>query len=488
MPEELDVAIVGAGFGGLGMATRLRGTGLTYAIFEKAARIGGTWRENTYPGAGCDVPSHLYSFSFHQRSWPRRYSGQAEILAYLEELCDHYGLRPRLRLGAEVSAVAFDEERGRWRLTLGGGEEVVARVVVSSVGQLNRPLLPDIPGRDRFGGPSWHSARWRHDCPLDGRRVAVVGTGASVIQFVPEIARRAARVHVFQRSAPYVIPKPDRPYGARERRLYETVPLLRQADRLRIYLTGELLGTALVGSPALRKTLEGRWRTFMESQVADPELRDRCTPDYVIGCKRILFSNDWYPTLLLPSVELVTDPIAEITGTGVSTEDGAHREVDAIVYGTGFQATGFLQPMRVTGAGGRDLHEVWRDGAEAYRGVTVAGFPNFFMLYGPNTNLGSNSIIFMLEAQIGYVAGALATLRRKGLDWVDVRDEVQAEFNRWVQAQSHRTVWETGCHSWYTTGGRNTNNWPTYPFRYRRQLRRFDLRSYRVSRPAPPGS
>ena len=487
MPD-LDVAIIGAGFGGLGMATRLQRSDLSYVVLEKAAGIGGTWRENTYPGAGCDVPSHLYSFSFHQRSWPRRYSSQADILGYLEELTDAYGLRPRLRFRAGVVSAAFDEDRGRWRLALGDGEEVTARAVVSSVGQLNRPALPDIPGRERFRGPAWHSARWRHDCPLDGRAVAVVGTGASVIQFVPEIARQAARVHVFQRSAPYVIPKPDRAYGPGERRLYQAVPLLRRADRLRTYLLGELLGTALVGSPALRQTLERRWRTFMESQVQDEELRARCTPDYVVGCKRILFSNDWYPTLQLPSVELVTDPIDTITETGVATAGGAHREVDVIVYGTGFQATGFLQPMRVTGLGGLDLHEAWRNGAEAYRGVTVAGFPNFFMLYGPNTNLGSNSIIFMLEAQIGYVAGALASMRRHGLDWLDVRDDVQAEFNRWVAARSGGTVWETGCRSWYTTAGRNTNNWPTYPYRYRRQLRRFELRDYRVSRSARPGS
>jgi cation diffusion facilitator CzcD-associated flavoprotein CzcO len=485
---DLDVAIVGAGFGGLGMATRLERTRLDYVVLEKAGGIGGTWRENTYPGAGCDVPSHLYSFSFHQRPWPRRYGSQADILRYLEGLADAYRLRPRLRFDAEVVSATFDEDRGRWRLALAGGEEITARAVVSSVGQLNRPAVPDIPGRDRFRGPAWHSASWDHGCSLDGRRVAVVGTGASAIQFVPEIARLAARVHVFQRSAPYVVPKPDRPYGPVERRLYETVPLLRRADRLRIYLLGELLGAALVGSPGLRKNLEARWRTFMESQVQDVELRARCTPDYVIGCKRILFSNDWYPTLQLPSVELVTDPIDAITETGVATADGAHHEVDAIVYGTGFRATGFLQPLRVTGAGSGDLHEAWRNGAEAYRGVTVTGFPNFFMLYGPNTNLGSNSIIFMLEAQIGYVARALAAMERHRLDWVDVRDEVQAEFNRWVEALSRRTVWETGCRSWYTTAGRNTNNWPTYPFRYRRQLRRFDLRDYRVSRAARPGS
>jgi cation diffusion facilitator CzcD-associated flavoprotein CzcO len=488
VPERYDVAVIGAGFGGLGMAIRLSRSGSRpFVVLEKGDRVGGTWRDNTYPGAGCDVPSHLYSFSFHRGSWPRRYSGQPEILRYLERIVDAYGLGPRLRFGAEVRSAVFDEGAGEWRLTLSGGEPITAGAVVSSVGQLNRPALPAIPGRERFRGPQWHSAAWDHGCPLDGRRVAVIGTGASAIQFVPEIATRAARVQVFQRSAPYVVPKPDRPYGALERGLYAHVPLLQRADRLRTFLTGELLGVALVRSPALRKALEGRWRSFMHAEVADPELRARCTPDYVMGCKRILFSNDWYATLQRPGVELVTDPVAAITETGVATDDGTHREVDAIVHATGFQATGFLQPMCVTGLAGRDLHEVWRTGAEAYRGVVVAGFPNLFMLYGPNTNLGSNSIIFMLEAQIDYVGRALDAMRRRGLRWLDVRGAVQAEFNRWVDGLSARTVWETGCRSWYTTAGRNTNNWPTYPFRYRRQLRRFDVRDY-VTRSALPSS
>jgi cation diffusion facilitator CzcD-associated flavoprotein CzcO len=480
MTEPYDVAIVGAGFGGLGMAIRLRRSGRSFVVLEKAGRVGGTWRENTYPGAGCDVPSHLYSFSFHPGRWPRRYSCQADILRYLEDLVGEYGLAPHLRLGAEVTGAAFDAGDGVWRVTLAGGEVVTARAVVSSVGQLNRPAVPDIPGHDRFQGQSWHTAHWRHDWPLDGRRVAVIGTGASAIQLVPELATRVARLHVFQRSAPYVIAKPDRAYGALARALYGHVPMLRRADRLRTFLTGELLGAALVASPRLRRMLEGQWRSFMESQVADPGLRARCTPDYEIGCKRILFSNDWYPALQRPNVELVADAVTDITEDGVSTADGAHREVDAIVYATGFRATGFLQPMRVTGLEGRDLHEAWRNGAEAYRGVVVAGYPNFFLLYGPNTNLGSNSIIYMLEAQIGYVDRALSALSRRRLRWLDVRAEVQSEFNRWVEALSSRTVWETGCHSWYTTAGRNTNNWPTFPFRYRRQLRRFDLRDYVV--------
>lgn len=476
----VDVAIVGAGFGGLGMAIQLRRGGRdSFVVLEKTGRIGGTWRDNTYPGSGCDVPSHLYSFSFHPGAWPRRYSSQGEILGYLEELVERHALRPHLRFGAEVVSADFDEGSATWTLTLAGGEEIRARAVVSSVGQLNRPALPDIEGRDTFAGASWHSARWDHGCDLTGRRVAVIGTGASAIQLVPEIAGRAARVHVFQRTAPYVIRKPDRPYGRFERWLYRRVPLLQGADRLRIYLLGELLGHALVASPGLRRTLESRWRAHMEREVADPELRELCTPDYAMGCKRILFSNDWYPALQRPTVELVTGGVAAITPSGVLTADGRERAVDAIVYATGFRTTDFLQPMRVRGLGGRDLLDAWRDGAEAYRGVVVSGFPNLFMLYGPNTNLGSNSIIFMLEAQIGYVLRALEALRAGGLAWLDVRADVQRGFNRWVADASRRTVWETGCRSWYTTAaGRNTNNWPSYTFRYRRLLRRFDLGDY----------
>ncbi|HKF77498.1 MAG TPA: NAD(P)/FAD-dependent oxidoreductase [Candidatus Dormibacteraeota bacterium] len=481
-----DVAVIGAGFGGLGMAVRLGRSGdVSFVVLEKAGDIGGTWRDNTYPGASCDVPSHLYSFSFHPQSWPRRYATQAEILRYLERIVEAHALASHLRFDSPVEAAVFDERSATWRLALAGGEVVAARAVVSAVGQLNRPALPDIPGRERFLGRSWHSARWDHGYDLTGRRVAVIGTGASAIQFVPEIVQKAARVHVFQRTAPYVIPRPDRPYGAVERWLYDHVPLLQRGDRLRVFLTGELLGAALLGSARLRAALEQRWRSFMHAQVDDPALRARCEPGYVLGCKRILFSNDWYATLQRESVELVTDRIVEITRTGVATADGAHREVDAVVYGTGFRATEFLQPMQVTGLGGRDLHEVWCGTPEAYRGIQVSGFPNFFMLYGPNTNLGSNSIIFMLEAQIAYVQGALRAMRRRGLAWLDVRSDVQRDFNRWVETASRRTVWETGCHNWYTTAtGRNTNNWPAFPYRYRRLLRRVNLADHE-SGPCP---
>jgi cation diffusion facilitator CzcD-associated flavoprotein CzcO len=309
--------------------------------------------------------------------------------------------------------------------------------------------------------------------------VAVIGTGASAIQFVPEIARQAAHVDVYQRSAPYVLPKSDHPYGRAQQALFESFPLLRKADRLRIFLYGELLTSGFVVSPKLLAAPRLMWRRQLRA-IGDPELRARCIPDYVMGCKRVVFSNDWYPTLNRPGVDLITDQVERIAPDGV-VAGGTLRPADVIVYGTGYRATEFLTPMAVTGAGERRLDQAWRDGAEAYLGITVAGFPNFFLLYGPNTNLGGNSIIYMLEGQIRYVASALRALREERLGWLDVRPEVQAEFNAWVQSASSTSVWEAGCHNWYTTAsGRNTNNWPVQTFLYRHRVRRFGLPDYIV--------
>jgi cation diffusion facilitator CzcD-associated flavoprotein CzcO len=480
-PTDVDVAIVGAGFAGIGMAIRLREAGIDdVVILERGDRVGGTWRDNTYPGAACDVPSHLYSFSWAQPRWSRRYSGQAEILGYLEGLVRTHGLGPLLRLGTTVRAAVWDEAGGRWVVTTETDERITARVLVSAVGQLNRPAWPDIPGRERFEGRTWHSARWDHDADLAGARVATVGTGASAIQFVPEVARRAARLHVFQRSAPYILPKPDRRYAGWESQLFARVPGLRRADRMRVFVLGELLTSGYV-NPARSGPLVKRWRTYLDASVTDPELHAKCIPDYQVGCKRIGFSSEWYPTLNRPNVELVTDPIAEITAEGVVTADGRHRDVDVIVWGTGFRSTEFLVPMTVRGREGRDLHEQWAGGAEAFLGVTVAHFPNFFLLYGPNTNLGANSIIYMLESQIAYAVGAVTTLRRQGLASMEVGAEAQRQYVEWMSRASAATTYASGCHSWYTTAsGRNTNNWPDYTFRYRRRLRRVDLRDFRL--------
>ncbi|MGO8959560.1 MAG: flavin-containing monooxygenase [Streptosporangiaceae bacterium] len=490
MPENsYRVVVVGAGFGGIGMAVALQNAGIEdFLIVDKAQDLGGTWRDNTYPGLACDVPSNLYSYSFRPGRWSRRFPPQQEILGYLRDLSAERRLGPRMHFGSGVAAAVFDERRAAWQLTLDDGDTVQASAVVSALGQLNRPALPDISGRDDFAGPSWHSARWNHGVDLSGLRVAVVGTGASAIQFVPEIAKAAAHVDVYQRSAPYVLPKPDRLYREREQVIFDRFPLVRKADRLRIFLYGELLTSGFVLSPKLLAVPMQQWRRQLDAHVTDPQLRAKCVPDYVMGCKRVLFSNDWYPTLARPNVELVTESIERIVPDGVVAADGTARQADVIIYGTGFKTLDFLAPMSVTGLGGGHLDHAWRDGAEAYLGISVSGFPNFFLLYGPNTNLGGNSIIYMLEGQISYVLSAIQALEADGLDWIDVRPEVQGAFNAWVSQASRASVWESGCHSWYTTSsGRNTNNWPDHTFMYRYRVRHFDLSRYRVMprRPAP---
>ena len=476
------VIVIGAGFGGIGMAVALKQAGIDdFVIIERADDLGGTWRDNSYPGLSCDVPSQLYSFSFRPWHWSRRFPPREEILAYLRMLVADKGIAPHFRFGCGVTAAEFDDSKAVWNVALDDGTALQASAIVSAVGQLGRPALPDIAGREEFAGTSWHSGQWNHDVDLAGRRVAVVGTGASAIQFVPEVAKIAGHVDVYQRTAPYVLPKADRPYGDAEQSLYERLPVVRKADRLRIFLYGELLTTGFVLSPKLLAGPMQLWRRQLRSQISDPELRAKCIPDYVMGCKRVVFSNDWYPALARPNVELITDRIDRIVPQGLVTADGTTRAADAIIYGTGFKAVELLAPMSVSGLGGSRLSEAWRGGAQAYLGITVTGFPNFFMLYGPNTNLGGNSIIYMLEGQIGYVLGAIQALESERLAWLDVRADVQDTFNSWVQSASRTSVWESGCHSWYTTvSGRNTNNWPDHTFLYRYRVRRFDPAAYRV--------
>jgi len=482
------VVVIGAGFGGLGMAIALKQAGIDdFLVLDRAQDLGGTWRDNSYPGLTCDVPSQLYSYSFAPWRWSRRYPPREEILSYLHALVAEYRLGPHLRFGAAVESARFDG--ASWEVTLTDGSTLQATSVVSSVGQLGRPALPDIPGRDDFAGPSWHSGQWNHDVDLTGKRVAVIGTGASAIQFVPEVAKLASHVDVYQRTAPYVLPKADRPYRAAEHTIFDRLPLVRKAGRLGIFLRGEVLTSGLVLSQKLLAAPMAMWRRHLDAQITDPELRARCVPDYVLGCKRVAFSNDWYPALARPDVELVTDPIERIVPEGVLAGNGDLRAADVVIYGTGFKSLEFLAPMGVTGADGRRLEDAWRDGAQAYLGISVAGFPNFFMLYGPNTNLGGNSIIYMLEGQIRYTLGAIKALEAERLAWLDVRPEVQERFNRWVQKASRTSVWQSGCHSWYTTAtGRNTNNWPDHTFMYRYRVRRFDPSVYRVMpQPAQAG-
>ena len=482
-----SVAIIGSGFGGIAAAVRLLQAGVPdVVLFEKSSDVGGVWRENTYPGAACDVPSHLYSLSFAPKAdWSRRFAPQAEIHQYLRDVARDFGVLPLIRFGTEVQAAAFDEDTGRWRLTLAGGGEHEADVLITATGQLSRPSRPDVPGLDRFEGALFHSAQWDHDHDLTGERVAVLGTGASAIQFVPAIAERTAHLTVFQRSAPYVLPKPDRAYREGAKKAFARVPGLLRLSREANYATNELRSLGFNTEPRLLFAHRARFRKYLQATVPDPELRAKVTPTDPMGCKRILMSNDWYAALQLPQVEVVTDRIAEVRPHSIVTAEGTEREVDTIVLGTGFAATEFLAPMRITGRGGRDLHERWADGASAYLGTVVPGFPNLFVLYGPNTNLGHNSIIFMLEAQVRWVVQAVRHLQQGRARWLDVRRDVAEAFDAWVQRRVGHTVFAGGCRSWYLTeSGRNTQNWPASTITFRRRLHRLRPADFETA-PAP---
>jgi cation diffusion facilitator CzcD-associated flavoprotein CzcO len=479
----MQVAIMGAGFGGIGLGIQLKRAGIdSFTILEKAFGVGGTWRDNTYPGLTCDVPSHLYSFSFEPNpEWSRRFPPQPEILAYLERCVEKYGLTPHIRLGTEVASAGFDPERGRWLIRTADGEELEAEVLVSATGQLSRPTYPTIPGLESFGGHFFHSARWDHDYELAGKRVGVIGTGATAAQFVPEIAPRVARLDLFQRSAPWVVRKRDRAYPRRVQDLHRSHPRLQKLSRWFFYWAFETRVLGFTRRRWLLRPYEMAYRRRLRKAFPDAALRSRLLPDYPIGCKRIVLSSDYPEALGRANVDVVTEAIREITPRGVATEDGAERELDALILATGFQANDFLAPMRITGLDARELNDVWRRGAEAYLGISVAGFPNLFILYGPNTNLGAGSIIYMLESQIRFVIEALGELRRTGARYLEVRDEAQRSFNAEIGELSAGSVWQAGCRSWYVTEtGRNTNNWPGLTFEYRRRTRRPDLADFRL--------
>ncbi|SCK12104.1 Predicted flavoprotein CzcO associated with the cation diffusion facilitator CzcD [Variovorax sp. HW608] len=475
------IAIIGTGFGGLGLAIRLMQAGFeNFTLFEKAADVGGVWRDNSYPGAACDVPSHLYSFSFEQdRGWANRYGKADEIYQYLRHCADKYGIRPHIRFNSEIAGADFDQARGVWRLRTAGGETHEANVLVSAVGQLNRPAYPKLKGLDTFEGKAFHSARWDHGYDLAGKRVAVIGSGASAIQFVPEIAPLVAHLDLYQRSAPYVLPKPDKEYPPLEKTLFRKLPLLQTLDRAWQYSFHEFRQLGFTNTINEMAIVEHLFQKHIRSIVKNNKFRHRLTPDYPIGCKRILISNHWYKALVRPNVEVIGEDIAEVLPNGIRTSDGKVREVDAIVYGTGFAATDFLAPMEIQGLGGKTLKQAWKEGAEAYLGLTVSGFPNLYMLYGPNTNLGHSSIVYMLESQFNYIVDAVKTLRGRQLRYLDVRGNVLNDFNSEVQERMKKTVWAAGCTSWYQTAtGKNTNNWPGFTFEYRKRTRRMKLDEY----------
>jgi len=483
MTTTTRIAIIGAGHSGICMGMKLKRAGIhDFVILEKGATLGGTWRDNTYPGASCDAPSYLYSFSFAQKAdWSRRFAWQSELLAYAVECAVQAGLMPHCRFDAEVVAARFEESRNRWRVELAGGEVVDAQFLVTGVGQLHRPATPAIPGLDAFRGAQFHSARWDHGVDLAGKRIAVIGNAASAVQFVPQIAPLAAELTIFQRSANWLMPRKDRLYTPREQRRRIRWPwLARMRHRAQWFFFGELQLTPLMKQVRVVQWLATRKSLWhLRRQVQDPALRAKLVPDYPIGAKRVLFNDDYYPTLNRANVRLVTGGVERLEPDGVVARDGKLVPADVIVYATGFHATDFLAPMAITGTGGRDLREEWRGGAHAYLGVTVSGFPNLFMLYGPNTNLGHNSILVMIEAQAGYILDVIRQMDARGLRRLEVKREVMDEYNRALQLDLAKSVWAADKHSWYKLAdGTITNNWPHSTIRYRRLLRRADLAAY----------
>ena len=493
MPErDRRIVIIGSGFAGLCLGIQLRRAGIgSFTILEKADRLGGTWRDNTYPGAACDTPAFSYCFSFEQKTdWSRKWAPQPEILGYLEHCARKYGLLPHIRFGTEVASARFDEGAALWRVRTTAGDELEADVLVSAVGQLNRPSVPELPGLEAFRGPKFHSARWNHAVDLSGKAVAVVGNAASAIQFIPQIAPRVGRLLVFQRSANWMIPRFDRAYTESEKARFARHPGLARLYRWWIWATHESRWPIFRGQELLRRRFQGLAEGHMRGIVSDPKLQDALVPDYPIGGKRILISDDYYQALGRPNVEVVTSGIERLTEDAIVTRDGTRRAVDVVILGTGFESTSFLAPLRIEGQGGRSLHDEWKDGARAYLGISVAGFPNLFLMYGPNTNLGHNSIIFMIECQTRYVLECIRALRERDLAWLDVRRDVMDAWDARLQQELARTVWAATGKSWYKTeAGRITNNWSSSTIRYWWKTRRPDLGAYlQVARPAGRGA
>ncbi|MEU7767676.1 NAD(P)/FAD-dependent oxidoreductase [Nocardia sp. NPDC049190] len=476
--HRLAIAIIGTGFAGLAAAIELKKHGHDdIVLFERGSEVGGVWRENTYPGASCDVPSSLYSFSFEPNlNWLRRSSEQPEILAYLRRTAGKHDVLRHVRFDTEVISAEFDEVVNRWTIGTDAGDVVEVDVLVSAVGQLSRPALPDVEGRENFEHDAFHSAEWDHSIDLTGKRVAVIGTGASAIQFVPEIQPQVKQLILFQRTAPYLLPRFDTVFSDAHHALFQRLPIIQKAQRAVWWMAAETLSIAFLYSKPLSRVVTALSRWHMKRQLRGSELLAKVWPDYAVGCKRILFSDNYLPSLRQPNVAVESDRIEEITAAGVRTVDGVVHEVDVIIYATGFAASDFLAPMKILGQGRRDLRAQWSNGARAYLGVSIPHFPNLFLMYGPNTNLGSGSMVCMLESQAEYIRRAVAGLR--GGDAVVVRADVENRYDVETQARLVDGVWSK-CTSWYRAAdGRVANNWPGTSSEYRRRTKEFDASEF----------
>jgi cation diffusion facilitator CzcD-associated flavoprotein CzcO len=477
------VAIVGGGFGGVGAAAMLRRAGYQAAtVFERHERVGGVWHANTYPGAACDVPSHLYEFSFAPNPrWSRRYAPQAEIQAYLEHVADSHGVLDRIRTGTTVRSALWDEAGDRWVLETSAGSHE-ADVLVTACGQLSVPSVPPLPGLETFGGPAFHTANWRHDMDFAGKRVAVIGTGCSAIQVVPAVQPIVAQVDVYQRSPGWTLPKMDFEYSDRAKELFERFPLLQRLDRAAIFGFQELAALGMTRQPWLLRAFQAVAKRMIDRAIDDPELRRKVTPTDSMGCKRIMLTDDWYPTLAEPNVGLITERIETITPAGIRTQDGEERAYDAIVLATGFKTHGFVAPMEVIGTGGRSLAQVWDGLPRAYLGMSVRGFPNMFLLYGPNTNGGSGSVVSTIEAGAGHVIAALDELARADARRIEVSRDAADRFDQELREALAGTVWHTGCTNWYVDeNGNDPSQWPWLWSAYRRRTERIEPGAYELA-------
>ena len=479
-----SVAIIGAGFAGIGAAIRLRDEGITdFVIYERGAEIGGTWRDNTYPGAACDIPSRLYSYSFAPNpDWSHTYSGSAEILQYINRMVDTCDLRPRIQFGHEVTALEYDDAEGTWTVRFRDREPVRARSVVMASGPLANASLPDIPGIETYEGNKIHSARWDHEYDFTGKKVAVVGTGASAVQIIPELVKVADSVKVFQRTPGWVLPRVNTETGDWARRLYRSVPLTEKLARSAWFWGHESVALGVVWDTPLTRIVEALSLANLRMQVKDSWLRRQLKPDFSAGCKRLLMSSDYYPALQADNCKLVTWPIARLSPRGIRTVEGIEHQFDAIVFATGFDVSKAGTPFPVIGSDGRELAAEWSSGAYAYRSVAVSGYPNLYFTFGPNSGPGHSSALVYMEAQIDYITKAIGTLMRFGWKALDVRADAQERYNADIQRRLQSTTWNSGCQSWYLTeDGFNATMYPGFATQYVNQLKNLDLHDYRIT-------
>lgn len=482
---DYEVIIIGTGFSGIGMAVKLQQAGInSFKLIERSDEVGGTWRDNTYPGCECDVQSHLYSLSFEPNpNWSKKYSTWREIRDYIINVTDKHNIRSKIQFNTSLKSTKFDKESGTWLVKLSDGSSVRARFVVTAVGPLSNPTIPDIKGKETFSGPIFHSATWNHDVDLTGKKVAVVGTGASAIQFVPRIAKIASSVELFQRSAPWVLPKPDRKIFGIEKFLYKYLPGWRLLNRAALYWVNEFtLRGFLKEKSMIRSIAEWGATKHIKLHIKDEELRKKLTPNFRFGCKRALLSNEYYPALARDNVDVIDTGVDCITETGIIDKQGKVHDVDVIIWGTGFKVDEPLMGIDITGIDGQDLNAVWKDnGFETYYGTTVAGFPNAFVLAGPNTGIGHTSLVVMIEAQFNYIMDAIKKVKQQDIKYIDVRQAVQTEFCQTMQDKMVGTAWTSGCNSWYLSdSGKNFTIWPDFTFNYIKQTKKINLADYQI--------